>query len=166
MKNNKKNIPSYWIYVIVIGTVLGVALGLWLGSPLNEEGLQMNLDTVWHILLWVLFATLLHECGHLIAGFLSGYRFISFRLLNIALVKINGSYKFQWQKMNGGIGQCLMAPNFEYRDNFPFVFYNMGGVFMNTALIIVCLALFVFNGLGDGLYFVNGNVNGGRYALL
>lgn len=48
MKNNKKNIPSYWIYVIVIGTVLGVALGLWLGSPLNEEGLQMNLDTVWH----------------------------------------------------------------------------------------------------------------------
>ncbi len=166
MKNNKKNIPSYWIYVIVIGTVLGVALGLWLGSPLNEEGLQMNLDTVWHILLWVLFATLLHECGHLIAGFLSGYRFISFRLLNIAVVKINGSYKFQWQKMNGGIGQCLMAPNFEYRDNFPFVFYNMGGVFMNTALIIVCLALFVFNGGVNKSFLLSGILVNFVFALM
>ena len=51
---------------------------------------------------------IIHEGGHLIFGWFSGYQFSSFRVGNIILVNNNGKLHLKKFSIPGTAGQCLM----------------------------------------------------------
>lgn len=89
---------------------------------------------------------ILHEAGHLVGGLLSGYRFVSFRVGSITLVKDgNGKLRFKCFKIAGTGGQCLMAPPENVPlDQIPTKLYNAGGALVNLLCATVSLLLLLF----------------------
>lgn len=113
------------------------------------------------LLLWAVIAlglhSIIHEMGHLLFGLLSGYSFLSFRILSLALVKRKTGFGFCIQKVPGTLGQCLMTPpkDKSYAET-PYKLYNLGGVIMTyiTALICVIIMLFCKNSLAFALLII------------
>lgn len=89
----------------------------------------------------------LHECGHVLFGSLSGYKFSSIRFGSIIFVKTENGIKVKKYKMGGTGGQAIMtAPDCDPL-KLPTFLYNMGGVFVNLFLSFIFLLLyFVFPG--------------------
>jgi len=82
----------------------------------------------------VYFHIIIHEGGHLVAGKLSGYKFISFRVGKFTIVRTkDGKLAYKKYQVSGTGGQCLMSPPDALAPNyrFPFIFYNMGGGLAN-----------------------------------
>lgn len=84
---------------------------------------------------------ILHEGGHLIAGLLSGYKFVSFRIGNLTLIRLNGKLRIKKFSIAGTGGQCLMIPPQRPIDKIPTTFYNLGGILSNLIFSIATLAL-------------------------
>ena len=82
----------------------------------------------------------LHEGGHLIAGLLSGYRFISYRVGRMMWMVQDGRLVRRNLSIAGTAGQCLLEYPGDYRDR-PVVLYNLGGVLMNLFSALIFLAL-------------------------
>ena len=53
---------------------------------------------------------ILHEGGHLLMGFATGYRFISFRIASVAFIRKEGRIRIRRFRLAGTGGQCLMSP--------------------------------------------------------
>ena len=86
----------------------------------------------------------IHEAGHLVFGLLTGYRFSSYRIFSLMWIKEGGRLRFRRLSLAGTGGQCLMAPP-DWREDYPYVLYNLGGVLMNllSALLFWLLSLAV-----------------------
>lgn len=85
---------------------------------------------------------ILHEAGHLIAGLLTGFRFLSFRVFKYTLVKDDKGLKWKKYHIAGTAGQCLLElPESQDVEKAPWFWYNAGGVLMNIALIILSFML-------------------------
>ncbi len=84
---------------------------------------------------------ILHEGGHLLMGFATGYRLISFRIAGIALIHKERKIRIKRFKLAGTGGQCLMSPPDVAPEKVPFFWYNAGGVLMN--LVFALLTLFL-----------------------
>ena len=78
------------------------------------------------------FHIIVHEAGHLVFGLLTGYRFSSFRIASLLLLKENGKWKWKRLSIVGTGGQCLMAPPDLKDGKMPLVLYNLGGSLINT----------------------------------
>lgn len=91
---------------------------------------------------------ILHEAGHLVCGLLSGYRFVSFRVGSITLLKDgNGKLRFKRFKLAGTGGQCLMSPPQNMPlDQIPTKLYNAGGTLVNLLCAVVSLLLLIYCG--------------------
>ena len=89
----------------------------------------------------VFFMITTHELGHLIFGYLTGYRFISYRVFSLALQKENGKFRFRRMSVPGTGGQCLMAPPEKKNGKYPFVLYNLGGILFCGILSLFPIAL-------------------------
>ena len=72
-----------------------------------------------------------HEAGHLIFGLITGYRFISYRLGSLMLMKSGGKLRFGRMSIAGTGGQCLMLPPEPADGKVPCVLYNLGGSIVN-----------------------------------
>lgn len=72
----------------------------------------------------------IHEAGHLVFGLLTGYRFCSYRFFSLMWIRQDGKLQFRRMSLAGTGGQCLMAPP-DWREDCPYVLYNLGGVLMN-----------------------------------
>ena len=77
---------------------------------------------------------IIHEFGHLICGLLSGYKFVSFRVGSIMLIKIRGKYCFRRFSIPGTGGQCLLDPPEPKNGYYPVKLYNFGGGLFNLTL--------------------------------
>ena len=95
---------------------------------------------------------IIHECGHLIFGLISGYRFSSFMVANVMLLNDNGKLKLKKYHVPGAGGQCLMIPPKDKGDEVPFVLYNLGGVLMNFITAMLGTVIYI---LCDGGAIVN-----------
>lgn len=84
---------------------------------------------------------ILHEGGHLIMGYATGYRFVSFRIASIAFIRKDGRIKIKRFKLAGTGGQCLMSPPDVALDQVPYFWYNAGGVLMNLVFALLPLVL-------------------------
>lgn len=141
MNKLKKNIPA------IINTIL---LGLLFGSILIitdnikiQKG-QLDLLIITGMLTLVLsdcMQTILHEAGHLVFGLLSGYKFVSFRIGNIMLIKINNKIKLKKFSLLGTAGQCLMEPPKLINNKMPVILYNYGGVIMNILTSVIAIII-------------------------
>lgn len=84
---------------------------------------------------------LIHEGGHLVCGLISGYRFVSFRIFNMTLIKDNGRLRIKRYAIAGTGGQCLLTPPDKPDDKVPVILYNSGGVLANLLALIAALAI-------------------------
>ncbi len=83
----------------------------------------------------------LHESGHLLFGLLSGYRFVSFRIFNLTFIRINGKLRMKHFAVAGTGGQCLLTPPDLPLQQIPVVMYNLGGILLNVAALLLVLPL-------------------------
>ena len=90
----------------------------------------------------VLIHLVLHEAGHLIAGLLTGFRFLSFRVFKLTLVKTDEGLRWKKFHIAGTGGQCILElPEDQDVETTPWFWYNAGGVLMNLAIMLLSILL-------------------------
>lgn len=150
MKANKE--PSYvvkctlFLIYIVIGGLLGFSIVEVFGDELQWWELVIKLmEGLFLLILAFFLQVILHEGGHMLAGLLRGWKFISFMILGFVISRREGSLHLSRFAIPGVGGQCLMMPPEEGDTNWGIAFYNAGGVLMNTLVVLlsaVILALY------------------------
>lgn len=106
-----------------------------------SKGVVAALCGVASLLLSVPLLIIIHEGGHLAAGLLSGYRFVSFRIFSLTFVKVEGKIKVKHFSISGTGGQCLLSPPDLPLEKIPTWWYNMGGVAANVAVFVAVVPL-------------------------
>lgn len=87
----------------------------------------------------------IHEAGHLVCGLASGYKFVSFRILNYTFIKLDGKLKIKNFSIAGTGGQCLLSPPDLPLEQIPTGWYNIGGVLANVIVLLIALPLLLFD---------------------
>ena len=152
IKKNKTSILALMV-PLVIGGVIGAFCGVYLAELVPDglsffENIVIYLAFIIAIVFTVLFSVILHEAGHLLFGLLSGYKFCSFMIFGIDLIKQDGKLRIKRYSLPGAGGQCLMCPP-EYNDNsFPVMLYNLGGIIANAVVALVFGATVLLFDLG------------------
>ena len=147
---SKKKRSGNWagtLIYIVMGVLCGLLSILYLENIHAGEELMDNYLLYWFILMALIYLALfaqiiIHELGHLVCGLLTHYRFASFRVGSVMLLKENGRFALKRLGLPGTMGQCLMEPPELVEGKIPVVWYNMGGVFFNLLSAAVFGALF------------------------
>lgn len=152
-----KKIKSWLLPLIpaAIGGVLGFSIMVLLKHFDMVDTNHSNGSNPWNAL-WALLILaacffvqiIVHEGGHLVFGRLSGYRFVSFRVLRFTLIREDGHLKVRRYHIPGTGGQCLMMPP-EGDGSAPFMLYNLGGVLMNLVVTLPCILYFCLAGFGS-----------------
>ena len=89
----------------------------------------------------VFLQLIIHEGGHLVAGLLTGYRFVSFRFLTYTLIRKDGRLQLRNYDLAGTGGQCLMAPPDKPLEEIDTRWYNAGGVLANIITAVLAIVL-------------------------
>ena len=108
-----------------------------LGKFNNVQLLEMAgvvLFSVLSFLLALPLQIIFHEGGHLLAGLLTGYKFVSFRILNITFINSGGKIAVKRFKIAGTGGQCLLSPSEKPVEEINATWYNAGGFLANLLL--------------------------------
>lgn len=129
---------------ILLPVLMGIALGLAMAAMIEDDAdiLQMLLGLL-VVLASLVLQTAIHEAGHLVGGLLSGYRFTSFRIFDLMLVKdAGGKLRLRRLVIAGTDGQCLLSPPDPVEGKMPVVLYNLGGVMMNVLSALVAAGVF------------------------
>ena len=149
---------------MVLGLLCGCAIGFLVGigaavvfndiswseaiHKVFSGNLSHSLIPVLWGMLWLLVSMLLqvtiHEGGHLVAGLLTGYRFVSFRVLEFTLIKKDGRYQWRRYALASTGGQCLMAPPQRPLQDIDTRWYNAGGVLANIIVSTIALLLLIY----------------------
>lgn len=135
MAKQKKKFPwglvIYFVSCMAVGAVGGILLA--------KNQVDFSLPDV--LAAFVLFLAvfylhiILHEAGHLLCGLFTGYGFVSFRIGSIMWEKgADGRVHRCRYALAGTGGQCLMSPPEYNGGNYPYVWYNLGGVLVNFLL--------------------------------
>ena len=121
-------------YMVTMNEMLGEDISVW-----NELMKFLELILLMYIVYMV--NVIIHEGGHLIFGLMTGYKFNSFRIFSVILIKQNGKLKIKNISLAGIGGQCLMSPPELIDGKMPYVLYNLGGVIFNviTSLIFIVI---------------------------
>ena len=132
---------------ILAGLGMGVALGILLVRIIDLDAVsQMGVGefalTYGMLLLMVGIALalqfMIHEAGHLVCGLISGYRFSSYRVGSLMVLRKDGRLCLKRLSMPGTGGQCLMVPPGTVDGTFPVVLYNLGGIIANLVAAALC----------------------------
>lgn len=92
----------------------------------------------------VLIQTIVHESGHMIFGWMTGYKLVSFRIRKWMVIRQDGSWKWKHLHIRGTAGQCLMDPP-DFKDGkIPYKLYLMGGSILNLVVSVFCLIPYVW----------------------
>lgn len=148
-KNKKKlKLQNYIaiLFFIAIGFVCGILISE--NILLKEDSLFRAVILLISMYLAMFLQIIIHEGGHLIFGLLTGYKFVSFRIGSLTIVKINGKIKLKKLSLAGTGGQCLLSPPEMKNDKIPYVLYNLGGSILNLIASIIFLVLgIIFNNI-------------------
>ena len=150
MKKKNTKIGILYALIMLILIVGGFMIGFRDGNILSEEEVRTSSFTLFNIL--TLFIALIvsfighiviHECGHLITGKLSGYRFLFFRLFKWTILKKDDKLTWTHISIAGTGGQCLMLPP---QDTLhpPYFFYLIGGVLANALTAGLAIIIYVW----------------------
>ena len=146
-KPKKKADWLQWVMVLCF-MVIGFLFGMLMIETMDAASLNGATDGQ-VMLLWVglmigMYAVLflhivIHEGGHLIFGLLTGYKFVSFRVGSLMLLKNEQGYHLRWMRLGGTGGQCLLDPPEMVDGKIPNVLYNLGGCLMNLLVAVISL---------------------------
>jgi len=128
------------------------------------EVLYVFAGILWFYLMSMIHV-IIHEAGHMVFGMLTGYDFLSFRVLSFTLVKKDGKMIRKKLKVKGIPGQCLMTPP-EWKEDgkYPYVWYNLGGGVLNIISSLLAALLFLTHsplvGWAAGIFIFAGVILG------
>ena len=141
-KKNWKKVLSKGFFFIFF-TVLGLFGGYYIAPYIGEIRFIDIIYTLFIFMFSLPLHIVLHEIGHILGGFISGYDFIMFRLFNTVWIKIDEGISKRKEYVPGIAGQALMVPPETQEDEQPpFLLYNASGILMNIFTAI----LFIFIG--------------------
>lgn len=126
----------------VFGALVGFIMVKYIGGS-GEDDKKTKLITIGVILVSV-FASyflglIIHEGGHLVMGLLTGYRFVSFRIGSIVIIRKNGKFKIGKYSIPGTAGQCLMTHDIvDEPEKVPYFWYHAGGGLFNLLTAAIC----------------------------
>ena len=148
MKTKKGRSILYLLFNLVLYLVIGALFGAWLTFSARVHG-SFGADFPSLIVLLIclyagiLLHTIIHEAGHMVFGLLTGYGFVSFRVLRWTWVRKDGRLVVRKYSLPGTLGQCLLSPPKGYDDmaDAPYVLYHLGGVLANLIVTAILLAL-------------------------
>ena len=132
------------IVIPIIAVIDGVSLTSAARGVFNKFSFSDVAYIVWMLVAVVIALVLnivLHEGGHLVAGLLTGYRFVSFRFFNWTLIRQGGRLHWRNYELAGTGGQCLMAPPDKPLEQIDTRRYNAGGVLANCIVALLSLWL-------------------------
>ena len=146
---------------LAAGSLIGLLIGLgaavlfsgktWTEAWANltdAESLSLLLLGVWALVAAIIgfvAQIVVHEAGHLVAGLLTGYRFVSFRVFEYTLTRRDGHFRWNRFALGATGGQCLMRAPERPLSEIDTRWYNAGGVLANILLSILCLLLCCFS---------------------
>ena len=140
------------IFTVVIGILLlciGLTAGITISAAvvIGKAGVVLTILKVALALIFGMFISIIsHEAGHMVCGLISGYRFSSFRILSLMIMKQDGKFVFRRFSIPGTGGQCLMTPP-KGREFMPYRLYLYGGTIANMILAVICTLLCYLIGL-------------------
>ena len=159
MNRNKKNVKNILKIILpfIIGALLGFIIVLVSGRFSGTEASAVSTPFIIFVsvVLGFILHIVLHEAGHLIAGLLSGYKFVSFSVGSLMIIKQNGKMKFKRFAIAGAGGQCLMSPPEPIGYAYPFTFYYLGGGLANLLTSGVFIAHYL---LINDIFIYAGNI--------
>ncbi|MGI5055354.1 M50 family metallopeptidase [Treponema socranskii] len=97
-------------------------------------------------------AIIVHECGHLIFGLLTGYTFAAIGFGHHLFLMRDGRVRRFVYKLPGALGFCAMEVPDMKDGRFPFTLYLLGGALCNAFFVLVCIFAFL-SGIGSGILF-------------
>lgn len=155
MKEKKKKTASekfvsalYFIVFALIGAAMGGVVIFFEEKIFGEDPTAMQsfkflLGSFVLMLISFIPHVMVHEAGHLVGGLLSGYKFVSFRIFGLMLIKTEEKICFKSLSLAGTGGQCLMSPPEMKDGKFPVFLYNLGGSLMNLIFSIALVVIAV-----------------------
>lgn len=141
-------IPLLWLGV---GAAMGLLVARILGPEITDTIAAMGPlkfalaygSLIALVALAAFLQIIIHEGGHLVFGLATGYRFSSFRVASLMLLKRDGRYELKHLSIAGTGGQCLMIPPAYTEEGFPYKLYNLGGVIANVVSALICGLLLI-----------------------
>lgn len=140
---------------LLLGGLIGLVLGglivvLFTDTTFSEyidkfysleisEGISVFFVAIGSFILSLAILIPIHELGHLACGLLTGYKFVSFRIFNLTILKNNGKLRIKKFAIAGTGGQCLLTPPDLSIEEIPTGWYNFGGIFANIILLAIAL---------------------------
>ena len=138
-------------FLLIIRIFVAFAIGFAIAVPTVMAAIYKGLGRQFNLLHFYaamisgfVMQLILHEAGHYVFGKLSGYRFVSFRVLSFMLIRSNGKLRFCRYRLPGTAGQCLMAPNKPYDPNNKQQLYNYGGSLMNFLSALAAVPIYFY----------------------
>lgn len=126
------------ILQMLIGAIFGIMIGI--GGLFYDGPFLIGMSLIVLMIIIVVFLhIIIHESGHLVFGLLSGYSFVSFRVLSFQLSKTAEGYKVNLFKLAGTGGQCVLNPPGDLGDDYPYKLYLAGGVIFNFGFALLSL---------------------------
>lgn len=149
MKGKKESSVSKLVFFFicgVIGGLLGVSIIEAFGDSITWWQLLIRLfEGLFLLFIAFLVQVIMHEAGHMFAGLLRGWGFISFTVLGFVFSRREGKFHISRFAIPGVGGQCLMMPPKEGDSDFGIALYNAGGVLMNLVIMMASFWLLVTN---------------------
>jgi len=140
------------VYLLQLAFLILAFVGGWLGfSYINQVSTQADWGFWWIVA--VIFVTVaaivvglflnivLHEGGHLIGGLLTGYRFVSFGVFSLTIIKENGKIVIKQYRAPGTGGGCMLSPPDMKDGKYPSKLFISGGFSVNFIVGAVCFIL-------------------------
>ena len=140
----KKKKIQWGRYLMLLSFMLiGGVCGILMVRVAEALGGGLPLIVLLFILMYafMLVQIAVHEAGHLIFGLLSGYKFCSYRLFSLMLIRDGERLRLRRFSLAGTGGQCLMEPPVLVNGEIPVVLYNLGGSLMNLIVSAVSLLI-------------------------
>lgn len=152
------------LFRLLLGILIGAAIGfggvmftMWLVDGNTPSVGKKDIDwallglsvgaAVVALVVAVFVHLILHEAGHLVAGLLTGFRFVSFRIFKYTLAKTPDGLRWKQFHMEGTGGQCILElPEDQDPARAPWFWYNAGGVMMNVAIILLSVVVLRLTG--------------------
>lgn len=114
-------------------------------TSFSESGIAAVVGALAFIVSGIILV-IIHETGHLVCGIMSGYSFVSFRIFNFTIIKIDGRLRVKRFSIDGTGGQCLLTPPDLPLEKIPVEWYNFGGVFFNIIAMLAVAPLLLVKG--------------------
>lgn len=141
-KNSRRKSPA-----AVVSILFGAAAGF-IGGMIADSGNFLPVLLILAVFaIGAFLGIIIHEAGHLVMGLLTGYKFLSFRIGSLTLVKTPEGLKLRKFTIPGTGGQCIMIPpETDDPEASPYFWYNAGGGLFNILTALLCIPFILLTG--------------------